>query len=303
MGCIDEKIVTTFQRLRVVGSRGIYENFLPIDSSLFRDTEYLLLSPESPNHFSFADTSDQTLTLVINPEEYGAAALQRIDGPLALWFLKSLAQDPRAPKLEAPELSKYSISLMDARRVFVESIDFSEVVMTVVSDSYSQNYLADKRINAQLSPPPVGVVLKQETREHNHKPAFHLWAEQSRYSERFVGSLREEFGLIQSDGCGLDPGEQWGHLVSIPAGLFEGFPYEAALAISRGHCLISGAFFPRWGLEPGVDFIEVSTPEELDRVLSHLTRNPQLSQLMRSRAQSKAGVFSALNVYRNLVWP
>ena len=302
-GCIGEKSLTAFHRLRVVGSRRIYENFLPTDNSFFADSEYVLLSPDNPKQFFSAGTSDQTLTLVINPEEYGKEILQRIDGLIALWFLKSLAKDPRAPRLEAHELSKFSSSVMAARRVFVESVDFSQVSMTVVSDSYSQDYLAAKRIDSQLSPPPVGVRLRQEARVRNIEPSFHLWTEPSAYSERFVGSLREKLDQRQPAGCDFNPDEKWGHIVSIPAGLFEGFPYEVAWAVSHGYCLITGAFLPRWGLEPGIDFIEVSTPEELERVVTYLSRNPQLTKLMRWRAQAKAAVFSASNVYRNLVWP
>ena len=298
-----EKSLTAFHRLRVVGSRRIYENFLPTDDRFFAESEYVLLSPDNPKHFFSVDASLPTLTVVINPEEYGGAFLRGIDGPLALWFLRSLADNPRAPRLEAPELSRFSSSLIAARRAFVESVDFSQVAMTVVSDSYSQDYLAVRRINAQLSPPPVGVRLRQETRVQNVEPSFHFWTEQSAYSDRFVGSLREKLDLGRTAGYDSSLDEKWGHIVSVSAGLFEGFPYEAAWAASRGYCLITTAFFPRWGLEPGLDFIEVSTPEELERVVTYLTRNPQLTQLMRWRAQSKAAVFSASNVYRNLLLP
>ncbi len=55
------------------------------------------------------------------------------------------------------------------------------------------------------------------------------------------------------------------------------------------------------GLEPGLDFLEVTTAKELTRVLGALNDVPELHRRVRLRGRRKAEQFRASSVYERLL--
>ena len=83
--------------------------------------------------------------------------------------------------------------------------------------------------------------------------------------------------------------------------LTQSFPYEAAMAVVAGQTMISEVLSPRWGLEPGLDYLEYSTPEELRRIVEHSLRYSWSTQLMAWRGKLKSTIFLASQVYPRLL--
>jgi hypothetical protein len=82
---------------------------------------------------------------------------------------------------------------------------------------------------------------------------------------------------------------------------YESFENRVCLHLAAGHLVISEKLNPRHGLEPGIDYIEVNSPEELMEVLLPLQRWPGTHDRIRERGWLKAEQFRASAVYPRLV--
>lgn len=79
------------------------------------------------------------------------------------------------------------------------------------------------------------------------------------------------------------------------------FENRCATILAAGNLLVSERLSPTHGLEPGIDFIEVTVPEELYRALFNVRRHPDAYRRMRIRGRMKAEYFRASRVYPRLV--
>lgn len=82
---------------------------------------------------------------------------------------------------------------------------------------------------------------------------------------------------------------------------YESFENRVCLHLAAGHLVVSEPLTPRHGLEPGIDYIEVRTPEDLMEVLLPLQRWPGMHDRIRIRGRMKAEQFRASAVYPRLV--
>jgi hypothetical protein len=79
------------------------------------------------------------------------------------------------------------------------------------------------------------------------------------------------------------------------------FENRCAIFLAAGLLLVSEPLSPTHGLEPHVDFVEVTSPEELHRVLFHSRERPEVFRRIRIRGRAKAEYFRASVVYPRLV--
>jgi len=79
------------------------------------------------------------------------------------------------------------------------------------------------------------------------------------------------------------------------------FENRCATILAAGNLLISERLSPTHGLEPSIDFVEVTVPEELSRALFNIRRHPDAYRRMRIRGRMKAEYFRASRVYPRLV--
>ena len=82
---------------------------------------------------------------------------------------------------------------------------------------------------------------------------------------------------------------------------YESFENRVCLHMAAGHLVISEPLNPRHGLEPGIDYIEVRTPDDLMEVLLPMQRWPGMHDRIRIRGRAKAEQFRASSVYPRLV--
>ena len=94
------------QHLRVIGSRRVFQHFLPPIGNPFPSSEFSLVKPgqAGPTMENFPD--DDLLTIVVNPDEYEIDGLTSLRGVVWLWFLEPVFQQDKTRTSAAPRLAK-----------------------------------------------------------------------------------------------------------------------------------------------------------------------------------------------------
>ncbi len=82
---------------------------------------------------------------------------------------------------------------------------------------------------------------------------------------------------------------------------YPSFENRVSLHLAAGHLVLSEPLHPTHGLEPGIDFLEIGSPETLHDTIALLRRFPNLHHRVRVRGRMKAEEFRASRVYPRLV--
>jgi hypothetical protein len=82
---------------------------------------------------------------------------------------------------------------------------------------------------------------------------------------------------------------------------YQSFENRVCLHLAAGHLVLTEPLSPRHGLEAGLDYVEIDTPDLLHWQLEHLSRFPALHHRVRVRGRQKAEQYRASRVYPRLV--
>jgi hypothetical protein len=82
---------------------------------------------------------------------------------------------------------------------------------------------------------------------------------------------------------------------------YPSFENRVCLHLAAGHLVISEFLSPRHGLEPGRDYLEIDTPDDLLRTLWDVQRHPDRTGRIRRSGRMKAEAFRASTVFGQLV--
>ena len=80
------------------------------------------------------------------------------------------------------------------------------------------------------------------------------------------------------------------------------FENRVCLHLAAGHLVLTERLEPLHGLEPGIDLVEIDTPESLWEALGALRRHPGMWHAQRVRGRFKAESFRASRVWPRLLW-
>ena len=289
------------QHRRVIGSRSIFRFFLPPEGKPFRSSQFLLVEPADAGAVFRELPDDGCLTIVVDPDDYLPAHTALLSGPIAFWFLSRLALDRTELYREAPGLLTAAKENIEKRAMFLKGRNLEDVRSIVVSDLASYDFCLALGINSVLSPPPVS----DEVYRGNALPSgksLGWWTLHDSYSSKFLSVIHKTDGVdLRMTDSGVESMLAGNFSIVVHNPAVSGFPYEAAVSLAAGHTLIATELHPLWGLEPGIDFLEVSTPEELRYLVQSLLRGESVTQLLSFRGQRKAGVFNAERVFRELM--
>ena len=136
-----------------------------------------------------------------------------------------------------------------------------------------------------------------------HPPRVTFVGYSSEHRERWLVDAKHHFDVLHV---------AWGLHGDALRGLFartdvalnvHGEPYPSfenrvCLHLAAGHLVVSEPLSPLHGLEPGIDFLEVSSPGRLLDVIAGVRSAPDLHASMRRRGRRKAEQFRA-----SRVWP
>jgi len=291
------------QSLTVVGSQSLFRHFLPSSGDFFKSAQFLWAAPNNAQEVSAALADGGTLAILVNPEDYDAAVIpDRMDNTL-LWFMRPLSLKGKTFLRDAPNLRRAEEKLAQNRQHFIEQISWWDGIRIVVSDWSSYAFCMSRSLPAALSAPPVSDSLFS-----NLQPDFStiaLWnpGEVSSFSSFFSKGL-PPLPILTTSGSESNVTDKPGVAILLDEGISGSFHYEAAVSFSLGQALVSPYIMTRWGFEPGIDFLEYSTPDELDLIVNHLMRNKGSLKLMGFRARQKAWNLRASAVLGRLfgVW-
>lgn len=286
------------KKARVIGANFNHELMTPGTSGYFVTSRFINLSPFRTHELDPRGSCTDELTVVINPEDYPRDFIEGIDGYLWLWFLKPLGRIMNRDGEPKSSLRHRVSEHVDRRRQFLLSLRRSELFV-IAPDSYSEAWLISMGFRAVASPPAI-----------NNEIAFAKTPNQPEHPIFYVakGGIPELEGLFLSELLeALGPGRitteirDCSHIVCLGDAIFGDFMLELAFGIATGKAVISTSTLPTWGLERGLDYIEVSTPVELFHVVRHILRHPGLTTLMSNRAKAKADLFSAEFLYSQVL--
>lgn len=82
---------------------------------------------------------------------------------------------------------------------------------------------------------------------------------------------------------------------------YPSFENRVCLHLAAGHLVVSETLSPTHGLEPGIDYLEFSQPDELLSMLRTVARHPQAYRRVRVRGRRKAERYRASRVWPRLV--
>jgi len=290
------------QHLRVIGSRRIFQFFIPPAGDLFPTSEFLLVEPGQAGSTMGNFPDDDSLTIVVDPDDYEADALVSLRGVVWLWFLRPLFQENRTRSSVAPRLARAAEESLLRRRNYLERVLGNRALSVVVSDTASYEYCVCQGYDVHLSPPPVSDAVSAIATTTEATISVLTRHELTEYTRQYLELLPTQVILTEVGSFFETESPQIpSHWVVLQETLTSCFPYEAAIAVVAGQTLISEALSPRWGLEPGLDYIEYSTPEELRRIVEHLARYPHSTHLMSWRGKAKSQLFFSSQIYHRLL--
>ena len=290
------------QHLRVIGSRRIFQLFLPPAGDLFPSSEFLFVEPGQGGSTIGNLPEDDSLTIVVDPDDYEPEAMASLRGVVWLWFLRPLSQVNGTRASVAPRLARAAEEFLLGRRNYLERVFANRALSVVVSDAESYEYSVRQGYDVRLSPPPVSDVVSAIATSTEATISVLTRHEPTEYTRQYLDVLPSQVSLAEAGSLFESESPQIpSHWVVLRETHTSCFPYEAAVAVVAGQALISEPLSPRWGLEAGLDYIEYSTPEELRRIVEHLARYPHSTHLMSWRGKAKSQNFTASRVYRRLL--
>jgi len=107
------------------------------------------------------------------------------------------------------------------------------------------------------------------------------------------GVFGDEFIRVARESCDI--------AINLHNEAYPSFENRVSMHLAAGHLVISEPLSPSHGLEPGIDFIEITTPEALMDAAGRVLRRPEAATFMRWRGRQKAESFRASTVWSRVV--
>ena len=126
------------------------------------------------------------------------------------------------------------------------------------------------------------------------------------HRERVLLPAKHVFDLLHiAHGVGPDELERVLSEVDVGVNIhnedYSNFENRAPLHLAAGHLLLSERLRPTFGLEPGLDYVEIDGADHLLWILRRLESSPDLYRRVRLRGRMKAELFRASTVYSALL--
>ena len=245
------------------------------------------------------------LTVVMQAESFSATDLKSLPRPLWLWFSAPLVV---APSSEIPPGS-LSEQLVHERLAttgkLVDALRPDDVDAVIAPDEGSRAVLADKGFTVLVSSLPIDDDHVDTDYVERHSHSVGTFSAETSHQKAYRGVLEAQPKQLAFDLTGKD---EWkSELSEVSAGLVihpdanRCFPMEALVHLASGHTLISEPLWPLFGLEPGLDYFEVTSPSEAFHVMQYLGRSPEVTRLMAYRGKQKSQYFRASAIWTRLL--
>jgi hypothetical protein len=236
------------------------------------------------------------VTVVFRPEVVPAGALAGLPGVVVGFLTEPL---PRAPRQTNRDLEG---RLWELRRADPANFDRIVAFDPLVADVAEREGILPVWRSLPL---PVADRFFSPVREARTPPRALFVGRSTEHRERMLAPAKHRFDLLHL-GFGVDADRLAGLMpehdvaVNLHTDRFPSFENRVALHLAAGHLVVSEPLVPLHGLEPGGDFVEVRTPEDVLRALELLDRHPETWRAVRERGRLAAERFRASRVYARL---
>src|SRR5437763_10996670 len=142
-------------------------------------------------------------------------------------------------------------------------------------------------------PLPVADRYYRDVQPLDHRPRVCFIGRSTEHRERFLAPVKHEFDILHL-AFGVDADrlesvlDEHDVTINLHNAPYESFENRVCLHLAAGHLVISEPLNLRHGLEPGIDYLEVGSPEELVDLMWPLHRWPGAYDRVRIRGRQQA---------------
>jgi len=155
-------------------------------------------------------------------------------------------------------------------------------------------------------PIPVADSMFMEVSERAHPPRLLFIGRSTEHREELLAPVKLAHPIVHV-GHGMF-GEQLQRFLraadvqlNLHNNPYPSFENRVCMALAAGHLVISEPLSPLHGLQPGVHFLEVSSPAELEALTARLAREPGAFADVQAAGRAEAERFRASTVYPELL--
>jgi hypothetical protein len=156
-------------------------------------------------------------------------------------------------------------------------------------------------------PLPVDDAIFADPRPIARPPRVLFLGESSEHRERWLVSSKHRFDLVHAAFgvhgdrlLDLFARTDIGVNLDVEEGA-SGFDHRVALHLAAGHLLLSEPLSPLYGLEPGIDFLEMRAPSDVENAIAEFLDGEPAVVPAQVRGRHKAEQFRASTVYPRLI--
>ncbi|HEX5309232.1 MAG TPA: glycosyltransferase [Solirubrobacteraceae bacterium] len=238
---------------------------------------------------------DPDVVLVFRPEIVPQGAFDGLRAHAIGYLTEPL---PRAAKDDHPDLR--------ARLRWLQEVDPGNFDRIVSFDPLIAETAASVLPVWRSLPIPVADSLFADVRERGTPPRLLFVGRSTKHREALLETVKERYPLVHI-GHGLfgerltrfmDRADVQLNLHNNP---YPSFENRVCIALAAGHLVISEQLSPRHELEPGRDYLEFETTEQLTRYVAELQRDPQAYADVQRAGREQAEAFRASRVYPALL--
>ena len=287
--------------LRVVSTSELHQLLLPPAGGLFEQVDFVHLLPESAPYREPKSSLTNTISLIVNPQSFSCREICGDASRIWLWSLETLGGPDSAFAKTAPQSHKFFTEQVSrVRKKFLRAVG-ENVELVVVPDSQSQAFLRSRGISSVISPPAINNGFGRGRRNNLLDSKVVAVSVNDEVGRAFYEAGKNRLTVLNPrDSHFRDQLLSSSHLVNLQNAQLDPFPLLAAASLYSGIALVTRALRSQWGFEPGIDYLQVSSPDELYHVLEKLALSPRLTQLMGYRARQKAAIFESSAVFERL---
>ncbi len=293
--------------LNIYSSSIFHKLMVPPNGDRFASSHFVHMTPDVTKIGLSGDQQSQgmPISVIVEPSTIPREQLAQIPQPHIWWFLAPLQNETTRNHIKGSAIGKFSARWLSDYTRPLEDRGLAQRPLVIVSDVTSQDTVTKAGFEAIVSPPAVADVLFREPMSGGPGGKFFIPTAPNEYQEMFLSQLdlpEERVDALQAPAqLEESASEVHGFGVSIGRSPLREFPVLAAAHLAVANCLISEPLFPLHGLEPGIDYFEITSPEELFHLTQYLDRNPDASRMMAYRGRRKADYFLASRVWANII--
>lgn len=235
------------------------------------------------------------VVFVFRPEIIPAGAFSEVDALTVGYLTEPL---PRPGGKSHPDLER--------RLEYLRAVDRSNFDRVIAFDPYVVP-TAESHLPVWRSfPLPVSDSIFAPVRPWSAPPQALFIGRSTEHRDLFLDPVKHEFDVIHlAHGITDERLKRFLGECDVSINLhnyaYPTFENRVSISLAAGHLVVSEPLSPTHGLEPGLDYVEVTFPWELRSVIFNVTRHAFAFDRIRARGRAKAEAFRASHVYPRVV--